>query len=757
MAHTQGHAPARAQRLTTLAAICALALTSGAAFGRIFEGAGATWRIVAAALLSALIAWGLERRSLLLAIVVSAAALVWFVAVVVFPGTLWHGLPSLDTVRAAVDAAALVSGQAKAEVAPTLPSPPLMLACIAGVWAAIFSSHALAFRAGSPVLALIPPLAVVIFADTVLDQFVRPLYGASFLAAAVLTLFADGFRRTQRWGPVWTDRSSRSRLFPTAGRSARRIAVTTLAVGIVAPLVIPGFGTSGLVDFTTSPDDRIRIDPLVSIRSDLTNDDPVEVFTVQSAAGSYWRMIALPDFDGYTWRPDLDAPTRSLSGVASLADGSGAAVGVVDGYAVVPQTFRASTDLGLPWLALGFPATAVQTDQSGVEWDPATATATLAEPLNEGDTYSSSISLVQPTPDELRAITFIPDQQPRYTALPEDTPEEIHQIAEDWTAEASTTYDKILAIQDRLRDPNEFTYSTDVPARDNSFTLVTFLEETKTGFCQQFASAMAVMLRSLGIPARVAVGFTAGRRDSATGVFHVTTDNAHSWVEVLFPTYGWLSFEPTYGRSNPIATYTDPAEDPSGCGQGRRGGCAGTIQGGQGGSITERREGTRQQLGDRVAPRGGDTTTAEIAPASPLLTARRLMLVGLALVVLAVLLVPPARAWRRRRRLRRAGHDPRRLILATYDVFGDRAAHLGFPRGEGETLEEYRARLNGSGRLNNGDLDRLTALTVAAAYAPEEPVDDQAVEAADSAEATIRELRRSTGLAQRVIGSYRRY
>ena len=203
MARPQGTSP-RAQRLIALLAVCAIAIATAFAFGRVFVGHGATWELMAVALISALIASALERRNLLLATVVSAVGLAVVIGLFVFPGTTWHGLPTLETLRHALDASHLVGEQARIQVAPSPPLKPLMLASIVAMWAAIFSCHALAFRAGSPLLALLPPVVMVAFADTVLEEFTKPLYGVTFLAAALAIIFADALRRVQGWGPVWT-------------------------------------------------------------------------------------------------------------------------------------------------------------------------------------------------------------------------------------------------------------------------------------------------------------------------------------------------------------------------------------------------------------------------------------------------------------------------------------------------------------------------------------------------------------------------
>ena len=89
---------------------------------------------------------------------------------------------------------------------------------------------------------------------------------------------------------------------------------------------------------------------------------------------------------------------------------------------------------------------------------------------------------------------------------------EIADIARRWTQGATTPYAKALAIQDRLRS-SEFTYDTSVEPRADGQALLEFLTQTKRGFCQQFATAMAVLLRELGYPARVAIGFTQGQQN----------------------------------------------------------------------------------------------------------------------------------------------------------------------------------------------------------------------------------------------------
>ncbi len=741
-----------------------VAVATALAFGRVFLGHGSTWRLMGVAIGSGLVAVALERRNLLLATLVSAALLAAAIGIVIFPTTTWHGLPTIETIRHAVDAARLIGEQARLQVAPTIPLKPLMLAAVVAIWAAMFSCHALAFRAGSPLLALLPPLALLTFADTVLEELIKPQYGVAFLVGALAVVFADALRRVQGWGPIWVGAGSRTRLSATAGRGARRVAAAAVATAALVPILVPGFGSKAIIDInSTSSGDRVRIDPLVSIRASLTRSDPVEVFQVSSNVPSYWRMVSLPNFDGSTWRPDNTIEGEAVTPDTVLPT---APTGVDVATQTVDQVFQVASgiDLDLPWLPAAYPPQRIDAPSTSVRYDQVSGAANLDDSLSGGTVYHVTSVIPQPTPDQLSVETLATAGITRYTALPSDTLAEIRPVAEQWTQGATTDYQKVLMIQNRLNDTTEFAYDKDVPARDDTFTLLQFLTVTKRGFCQQFSSAMAVMLRSLGIPARVAVGFTAGRYDPDTGTRRVTTSEEHSWVEVLSPAYGWLTFDPTPGRSNPTAA--DYANPPLVCPQGAQGCIPSGPEGGVGGGTTAPggSQGLPRQLvnaigrqtvqaGSRLGPLPGeDPANAPDASRSPV----RILLALLCLfAVIAALAIPPARSLRRRRRIRKSQGRPRELILATYDVFTERAADLGFARSGGETLDEYRARLGSAGPITDGHLDRLTAIAVHAAYAADEPLPDQAREASEAAQTSIHELRRSTGLGRRIAGQYR--
>ncbi len=747
MAHTGGSS-ARAHRLIALAAAVLLAVTTALAFGRVFLGASSTLLLVAGAVAAALLAAAFERRSLLLATIVSGVGLALAIGLIVFPQTTWYGLPTAETLRAALDAAALVGEQARIQPAPAEPIDPLLLAAVVSLWAAVFSAHALAFRAGSPLLGLVPPVALVAFADTVLEEFVKPLYGVAFLAAALLVVFADGLARVQGWGPVWA--SGRRGVAVTAGRGARRLAFTALGAALLSPILVPGFGSKGLIDFGTPAADRVAIDPFVSVEAALTQTEPVEVLRVTTDRPGYIRLVTVPEFDGVGWREAEASEGLPLAPGAELPDpgrGEEATVRIEimkdlgQGYIPAPSSAIGSIE--------GITGRTVRYD--GDLWN-----ASVDRPLSEGDIYEVTTYRPEVTAEALRNIPFFNTLEGgRYTGVPDDLDARVREIALLWTADADNVFDKVVAIEERLHSSGEFGYQVDTQLQGGSSSILEFLTETRAGFCQQFATSMAAMLRSIGIQSRVVVGYATGV-PVAPGEYSVTTDVAHAWVEVWFPGWGWMPFEPTPTRTNAV-TYVSPGSGTAcpgpGCPDGEgAGGPDGGSQVNEPGTAQRERFDNDPRLGPR-GPAGSDTI--DIADDASPISARMVLLLGAIVAGLVLLLVPPVRALRRRVRLRRAGGEPRRLILATYEVFTERAAGIGLGRDSGETLNEYRTKVMETGYLSNGHLDRLTRLASVAAYSPHEPAAEHAEEAGSAADTAIREIRRSVGPAAWFVGLYR--
>jgi len=145
----------------------------------------------------------------------------------------------------------------------------------------------------------------------------------------------------------------------------------------------------------------------------------------------------------------------------------------------------------------------------------------------------------------------------RYLQLPAELPARVRARAEEIVAGLDTPYDKAKAVETYLRG---FTYNEKIPPPPPGQDGVDyFLFQIKQGYCDYYASAMAVMLRSVGVPARVASGFSRGEYKADEGLFVVREQNAHTWVEVYFPGYGWIEFEPT-ATEPPIVRPATPQE-----------------------------------------------------------------------------------------------------------------------------------------------------------------------------------------------------
>jgi len=142
----------------------------------------------------------------------------------------------------------------------------------------------------------------------------------------------------------------------------------------------------------------------------------------------------------------------------------------------------------------------------------------------------------------------------RYLQLPPTLPNRIRALAEDVTKDYDNPYDKLAALEDYLRTiPYDQSISAPPPGSDG---VDYFLFDNRQGYCDYYASALAVMARAVGIPARLASGYTQGEYNSASNTYRVRESDAHTWVEIYFPRYGWVEFEPT--ASQPLITRPEP-------------------------------------------------------------------------------------------------------------------------------------------------------------------------------------------------------
>ncbi len=308
------------------------------------------------------------------------------------------------------------------------------------------------------------------------------------------------------------------------------------------------------------------INPLVNLGDDLRRGDPVTALTYTTNAGTglYLRLATLDTFNGRSWSPTMVETDRD-NVVAEFPQ----PVGLAD--PVARETLAATVQVGEVsgrWLPLPYPSRTVTGLVGDWYWEANGLSARSGNAGVRGQLYDVTFLDVQPNIDQVRVSMPDPGGESPWLALPARLPEVIGQTAQEVTAGAETSYDKAIALQTYFTD-GTFQYSEDAPVEEgydgtSGDILATFLEK-KAGYCVHFASAMAVMARELGIPARMAVGFQPGNSSTLTGVttYTVSSHDMHAWPELYFDGIGWLRFEPTPGRGiTPDYSAVPAVDDP---------------------------------------------------------------------------------------------------------------------------------------------------------------------------------------------------
>ncbi|HEX4204803.1 MAG TPA: transglutaminase domain-containing protein [Ktedonobacteraceae bacterium] len=214
-----------------------------------------------------------------------------------------------------------------------------------------------------------------------------------------------------------------------------------------------------------------------------------------------------------------------------------------------------------------------------------------------------------------------------YLQLPGNLDPRIHALAQHITAKAPTMYDKALALETYLR--SHYTYSVDIhrPADQDGVAWFLFNSGNR-GFCNYFASAMAVMARSVGIPARVAAGYTHGTYDAKSQQWVIRGSDAHAWTQIYFAGYGWINFEP----SQSFDTFTRPLPNQFSS-------STGNTPGGITASGTPTANGVRKHIGDPVGNMQGHNVSTVVDAQTNIQQIVRFVLAGLVACVLVALLL----------------------------------------------------------------------------------------------------------------------
>lgn len=291
------------------------------------------------------------------------------------------------------------------------------------------------------------------------------------------------------------------------------------------------------------------------------------IVDVRSNSGRYWRAAVFDTFTGRRW---LNTTTFSQ---AIDADNH-VRTPAFQARQEITQTITVLGPTGGVLFAAGQPlrvslkaSADIAVIEPGVDDSLPLAEITMLHrrngSLSPGDTYLAVSSLSRATQEDLdeAGVDYPEWVTSTYLELPPDLDPQVGELARQVTAGATTPFAQAVAIEQFLRG---FTYNDQIPAPPPGVNGVNyFLFDVQQGYCDYYASSFAMMARSLGIPTRVAAGYSQGEYLPEAGVYRVREFNGHSWPEVFFPGYGWVEFEPTAAELEIVREHRpDPAATP---------------------------------------------------------------------------------------------------------------------------------------------------------------------------------------------------
>lgn len=701
------------RRVGQLAGLLAFVLALGR-LGRLLEGGdeSAPWQLilVASAFLGGVAWWLLSQLSTnrIVKLAIFAAGSVLLVLRISVPSTLTAGFLPSDATPGALAAEFEIAWRTiQTGIPPVEPFAGLLAVLAVAMW--VGGAFYTWGRTGGPCAAMFLPGLVLYFQFAVFDRSDAGMGWLLFSTVALgLSVVSLALERRDETGRA-RDTSGR----PLARRSmvlaavmASILGVASIAVASSAADVINEYGNApwrqgdGL---GPGPGSGVTYDGLVELRQRILNQSDLPVFTARFAndtpeglSNPYWRVDALDAFDGQEWSRS-DTTSRRYESDVPIVDAENQYQGTTMEVLQTVQIQALNTILaptaGTP-VVVQDPADGVESPRFAREFY-AVGGVSLAVTggFDQFDQYQLRAAVPDRTADlgalatdesgELSPIfsaareqgvfphdpgpttpgqAVLEDRQ-RYLELPDNTPAGINNRARVVTAGSSTDFEAAWMLQSWFRDQGNFEYSVEVTTGHDSLVLDDWLNDStsrnyRVGYCEQFAAAMAVLARSIGIPSRVVWGFTPGEVGE-NGVITVRDTNAHAWVELWIEPYGWFSFDPTPRAEqtgfdsqppsitaglDPSAYLESPEDNPT----------VVTVPPGVGPEAFE------DLISDELD--AGDQATV------------RLWLIGLAVLVPVGAALPSYKTFRRRRRLARVRDGD---ITAAWDEIVDRLTDLG--------------------------------------------------------------------------------
>ncbi|HWG16154.1 MAG TPA: DUF3488 and transglutaminase-like domain-containing protein [Streptosporangiaceae bacterium] len=582
----------------TLAAAAGTILASTALYalfvGLVWFWAGAGAVAVAA---GAGLATRLRRLPMLVCLGAGLAGLLLYLNLVFAPAQSWLLIiPNAASLSHVWHVATLGMTDADRFSPPVPITSGLLLLSTAGIGIAAIAADMLAARLRHAAVAGLALLALFIAPST--TPAIRGGWGTAVVFCLgtigyLLILAADGRDRIGHWGrtvglwradrygrPVTNGRaaggpgSAKASDVHTLASAGRRIGLASILVALIVPVFIPsvrvnrmfpahvnvfGHAGSGL-----GGSGGIGPDPIAQMSQDLHEGEPQPVLSYSTTDPNppYLQMYVLDTLTTTAWRlsPHVNADNTPVSGALPRAQGLTQAGKSNVSSQTTHITFSsgASDDAPISYLPVPYPPTRIKVAGHWLENSGTGMVFGFNNSLS-GLSYTVSSQDVEPTAQQLaRAASPPATINSQFLTVPPAF-RSLTTLADKVTKSAISPYAKALALQNWFTETGNFTYSLNVNEPVDATGLTHFLTVSKRGYCQQFAFAMAVLARLLGIPSRVAVGFTSGTPSGEPNTYQVKTTDAHAWPELYFQGLGWLRFEPTPSGSGGQGTAVPPS------------------------------------------------------------------------------------------------------------------------------------------------------------------------------------------------------
>lgn len=566
------------------AATCATVLTALAAAALL---AGPSWFARAGGLaLVAVVAASFSRLRVLPAV---AHLATYLAALFLYLNLVFAGSESVaaivPTARSLQHLSFLVSqGGAERQYYPPVPGGQgVCLLAAAGIGLMAVAVDVLAIRLRRPAIAGLPLL--VLFSVPVATKVKDVGLGEALafclgISGYLALLSADGRERLRLWGRLVTfsfsaaaDSAGQSPDTKALGVSGRRIGAAAVGLGLIIPLLLPGLKLHDL--FATRPTGGTGCcgtslpTPLVQMQS-LLNDSPARLVltyhtTARDPQQQYLQVYVLSyDSASDQWTEQDTGPARPVGGPLAAVPGLTGNIRYRTATSSVTIN-QAAYGGGKSFLPLPYAPERLHVGAGS--WSESISTLMVyGHQALGGLTYRVTSKEPDPAPGQLQAAASVPNNiKQDFGTFPDTDRAKLTAIARQAVGTATSPLAQATNLQNWFAADGNFSYSVNTRLPNSAAGLLRFLTTVRKGDCQQFSFAMAILARLMGIPSRVAVGFTAGTRQR-DGTWRVTTADAHAWPELYFAGAGWLRFEPTPSGTAPgqgSATAPDYAAPPT--------------------------------------------------------------------------------------------------------------------------------------------------------------------------------------------------